>query len=659
MITGFYKQGSNCNIGLPVSLPRNLIPFFALCLVAILLAGCGSQAVRQTQPTGSEDALDKVTVEMKSEQKKRSVRPISFLMPELNRVVRQQPGNSQPFDGEQCIEAILSAEQAKNLSLARAIANRCDISSLDTEQSETYYLAYHRVLQKQTLWKESRELFDSDDYLQNHIFYSDQAKTQLTLLEARTFEQLGEFWEAAQTRATIAGKVKPEYSFFQRNQADKFRELNNQQLWNDLLQITHEDIVRHIRSTPRSFLLSWLELAEIIKNPVASHTERIGAIENWENYWTDNNILGNWYPPVELTKLKRAASQRVERIAVILPLSGRLTQAGKAVQSGLISANLEANSAYKLRFYDSNNQLFDNLYERAVSEGADLIIGPLEKSRVEQLHTALTEKPVLALNYLTSSLPPPSNVIQFGLAAEDEASQLAGYASEAGLKSILVLHTDRDWANRATETFATRWRSLGGTLLSQTLSAQANYQKEIGAALGVLESEQRKQQLQGLMGKKFEFKPRRRQDIDAVVVFSNSKQLAAIKPLLAYHYAGKLPVLSSSRANSFSEKDRRDLSGVLFVDMPMLLERNRYKSKINRKLNENFQLARLFAMGVDALHLVPELALMNAAKQGRTPGLTGELALQNQRLTRQLKPAMITRKRNRSLSDEQFIDALR
>lgn len=634
------------------------LPFALACLI---LAGCGSQTYVEpkVRSLDSPRSLDERNVSPASLRTERRVRPLSVIMPELNSIVNQQPRNPKPFNSAICIEAMLAAEKVKHTELLLSVAGRCDANAFNTSDRELYYLKYQNSLQEKSFWTRSMQVFESNDYLQKHILFSENAKIELTLLEAQALEMLGDHWSAAQARATLLGKTqrKPQPS-----QVSQLLKRNDQELWNNLLFISHEDIVRHARSTPRSPLRSWLELVEILKNPRLSAPERSDAIELWERSWSDRNLLGNWQPPANLRKTKNAATREITQLAVVIPLSGPLAKAGRAVQSGLIAANIESqtsgSSTTRLKFYDSHNQMFEAMYSRAVREGAHAIIGPLAKSRVEQLHTSLTEIPVLALNYVADSLPPPENVIQFGLATEDEAKQLAMFATQADIGSVLVLHTGKDWAQRAAQSFEDHWANTGGQSTRQLLRSEESYQTEIASALGVQLSKQRKSQIQGLLGKQVEFNPRRRQDVDAVVVFSNDRQLAIIKPLLAYHYAGDLPVLSSSRAYSANEKNYRDLAGVLFVDIPFLLEQNRYSKKISKSIKENYQLSRLFAMGVDAYNLTPELALMSTLRQGGWSGLTGELSLDRQRLNRKLSGATINRNGSKAITNSEFISKL-
>ena len=63
------------------------------------------------------------------------------------------------------------------------------------------------------------------------------------------------------------------------------------------------------------------------------------------------------------------------------------------------------------------------LLARAEKEGAQLIIGPLQKNKVEQLVASHTSVPVLALNQLDGQ-PAADNLYYFSLSPEAEAAQM-------------------------------------------------------------------------------------------------------------------------------------------------------------------------------------------------------------------------------------------
>src|SRR5690606_7611138 len=126
----------------------------------------------------------------------------------------------------------------------------------------------------------------------------------------------------------------------------------------------------------------------------------------------------------------------------------------------------EYNRAPVIRQYDTSDDAIA-AYEQAVEDGADLIVGPLDKDNVAEL-SLLPELPVplLTLNY-TDSLPPQGldGLYQFGLAVEDEARQAARQAFLEGHRFALVLVPSQDWSERSATSFIDEWNRLGGTIV--------------------------------------------------------------------------------------------------------------------------------------------------------------------------------------------------
>ncbi|MFL9708794.1 penicillin-binding protein activator, partial [Aeromonas veronii] len=65
--------------------------------------------------------------------------------------------------------------------------------------------------------------------------------------------------------------------------------------------------------------------------------------------------------------------------AVLLPLSGNLASQGQAIQYGILMSYKQSGSELKVKFYDTQSKGIAPLYQQAVAEGADMIIGPLLK----------------------------------------------------------------------------------------------------------------------------------------------------------------------------------------------------------------------------------------------------------------------------------------
>jgi hypothetical protein len=120
-----------------------------------------------------------------------------------------------------------------------------------------------------------------------------------------------------------------------------------------------------------------------------------------------------------------------------------------------------------------------------VEAGADVVIGPLDKSDVQKLNAlAQLPVPVLALNYLPAGERARSGLHQFGLAPEDEGTAIADQVARDGRASILLLTTKADWATRAAAAFTERWQAHGGQVAqTATLDDMQAVDRDLRAAL--------------------------------------------------------------------------------------------------------------------------------------------------------------------------------
>ena len=136
-----------------------------------------------------------------------------------------------------------------------------------------------------------------------------------------------------------------------------------------------------------------------------------------------------------------------ETVAVLLPESGRFSAAAEAVRAGILAAQRADDPSKRpvLRFYDtSNDQSAPALVRRAAAEGAQLVIGPLQKQAVDQLAASPSlPAPTLALNVATGGQMPPPDLYQFALSPEDEAAEVANRAWAKGYRGALMLYPGR------------------------------------------------------------------------------------------------------------------------------------------------------------------------------------------------------------------------
>ena len=104
------------------------------------------------------------------------------------------------------------------------------------------------------------------------------------------------------------------------------------------------------------------------------------------------------HPPAALSNLAEVSP--ITRVGLMLPLSGNLSRAGRAVRDAFVATYLSHRDEvdFDVIIYDTAAEPLPTLYERALVDGADLLIGPLAKESVSQMSALNPEVPVLALN---------------------------------------------------------------------------------------------------------------------------------------------------------------------------------------------------------------------------------------------------------------------
>ena len=347
-------------------------------------------------------------------------------------------------------------------------------------------------------------------------------------------------------------------------------------------------------------------------------------------------------PKAPAQRIINVAANAPKRIALAMPLNGKLGKAGQAVVDGFMAARFESKAgsdaiAY-IKVYDTTQlSSLDALYFQASADRMDIVIGPLDKERVIELSQKdALPIPTLALNYIpigSNNNSTTSNLIQFGLAVEDEALQLAQRSLSAGHKRIIILHQDQPWAIRAAQHFESSWVELGGEIADQvSFSGAGDHSETITQALLINQSHKRAKILKTHLagsGNAVKFEPRRRKDVDAIVLFSLPTDGRQIIPTLAFHYAADLPVYASHhiyQGPTDTSRDR-DLEGVIFTELPWLIEQPSVQQKISQKWPNRERYSRLFAIGVDAYQLFPRLEELQNLTNSSVDGVTGILQM--------------------------------
>lgn len=459
------------------------------------------------------------------------------------------------------------------------------------------------------------------------------------LLRARALAAEGRLLDSAQQRIYVSSLL----------QDDEKTKVNHSALWKTLRKIDSATLEQQARGAQSSVLRGWLTLALIKSRFAMQALKQHEQLNIWQREWPRHPAALDL--PSDFQNLQQLSSARPQRISLLLPLSGPLASAGIAVRDGFLAALLESGEQPTLSIIDStqiNN--FSDFYNEQVQAGTELVIGPLSKKRLQQLSdNGQPPIPTLALNRSVGNITLPT-LFEFGLPATAEARQAAQFATSH--PNAMAIYPVGIKGSELYQAFSEEWLAQGGNILERmSYVPRDNYVSNLETALQVDRSKQRAQILQRQLGLPLEFTPRRRKDIDVVFIAAKPEAARSLKPMLAFHYAGDIPVLSVSQVFSGvvqAHKDR-DLNGIIYTEMPWFLDRNNYFWQSARDALENSKtMQRMFAFGIDAFELSNKLDFLQQNPELSIPGATGQLSMgQHQQIQRQLSWAQISRGRPR------------
>ena len=297
------------------------------------------------------------------------------------------------------------------------------------------------------------------------------------------------------------------------------------------------------------------------------------------------------------------------KLAVLLPLSGELSRAAVPVRDGMLAAYYgETRRRPQIDFYDTAGTPAGALaaYQRAVSEGADLVVGPLGRDEVGALFHATLSVPVLALNR-AGSHPPPGNA-SFSLAPEDDGLAAAEYLVGHGAHRVLVLSDDDETSRRTVAAFRTHLQDRGGSIASVLTVAD-----KPGDMSGALQAAA---QAQG--------------GIDALLFALKPAQARAVAPQLATAGLADKPRVGTSQLAGSGDA-KHALDGIAFPSETWSsqgvpgLPSPAFAAKTLPSARG--PAARLFAFGVDTWRLAAYIDFLATHADAKLQGATGTLRL--------------------------------
>jgi outer membrane PBP1 activator LpoA protein len=293
------------------------------------------------------------------------------------------------------------------------------------------------------------------------------------------------------------------------------------------------------------------------------------------------------------------ASRRAIRIGLLLPLtSDTLGQPAEAVRAGFMAAYQRDRDGIAVNLIDSGEsaqQALDS-YAAAASQN-DILVGPLSRPAVTAVASSpLMAKPTIALNYPElraggAAVALPQSMLVMGLSIEDEARQVAAWASAEqppGAAALIVSGTSA-WQRRLASAFAAEWQRRGHSAQMAELAAANGFLSE--AALGQL---------------------KQRVEAEAPALLFTALDAEQVRQLRAT-IGTALPCYGASSVNPGTAPGTAlaELDGLRLLDLPWEVQPDHPAVMVYPRwtaIPHTLDLDRLYALGIDAFRVAREVA---------------------------------------------------
>ena len=420
------------------------------------------------------------------------------------------------------------------------------------------------------------------------------------------------------------------------------RELLMWRIWRRLLYIPLD------KAQLPNLLKPWLELRDLLRDPFLVLAGRSESLQQWPQRYP-GHLTAHLAGHLQSLLQRDNREVRAKRIAVVLPLSGALQQAGWLVSTGIRTSwfrlRQQGLKLPELLFFDSNQQT-RTLTNQIMSSEVQLVIGPLQKDRVDEFAATLAEHPLhpptLLLNETEAKLP-DDNFWQFGLPVEREIQALVLFARSRGLQRAGALMMASRAGLRAGDALEAAWLELGGEWIgTEVLTGQGEITDAGRDLLLLAASSRRNATLQRIISTKVQHIPRQRSDLDVLFIAAPGSRGHRITAILAYNYLKDIPIYALSSIYRPEESGNEfDLEDVTFMDMPWITFGPQALG-YDQSMEAPEYRKRLIAFGIDALLVA--LRLDRAPPDERLPhwGVTGVLAREDHRISWTPGPATVT-----------------
>lgn len=221
-----------------------------------------------------------------------------------------------------------------------------------------------------------------------------------------------------------------------------------------------------------------------------------------------------------------------------------------------------------------------------------------------------------------------SNLTKFKIDRKEDYYNLLNYARKEGNKDSIIIDDKR---TKDKDLLSQIWKVLNGNVVRYSTSEDKQNEKLLSNLLLIENSKSRTRKLSRILSVPLEVTPRRRLDIDSLILSVSISKARSLKPALEYNFGESLSVylLSDWRNDEYYSNKEMDLEGITLIDMPWMLSNY---SIING--NKEHKRSRDFAVGYDVYELIILLNNPMTRRNFTYKGMSGEISLSQGKLIR-------------------------
>lgn len=240
------------------------------------------------------------------------------------------------------------------------------------------------------------------------------------------------------------------------------------------------------------------------------------------------------------------------RVALLLPLTGPDAQIGKVMMDAAVMALFDvADTKLHLTPYDTQGtpQGAAKAAEQAMADGAQLVLGPLFSTSVEQVKPITRAYGVNLIGFSNNRLVAGDGAYLIGLMPREQIGRIVGYAAQQGVRRFATLVPETPYGEQVIEDLQDAVNRVGGVITkvqtypadTRDLSAAVRQLADYHARQVILERRKAALRRVGSAAAKRELAELDKLDTlgdlnyDALLLPQNSAQLKIIASLLPFY----------------------------------------------------------------------------------------------------------------------------